>query len=66
MQTFQNILTFLESIAATISITGIPGAAGGAKLADILLKIAQAAIAAHEAVKGQPLDLNQLKDIDKV
>lgn len=64
--TLQNILAFLEGAAATVSQLGIPTASAGVGLADYFLKIAQAAVKAHEATTGKPLDLNLLHKIDKV
>lgn len=63
---FASILTFLEGAAATVTALGIPTVSAGSALADIFLKIAQAAVNAHVAVTGQPLDLNLLKPIEKV
>lgn len=64
--TLDSILSFIEGAAQTLSILGIPAVSPGAKLADYFLKIAQAAVKAHEATTGKPLDLNQLHAIDLV
>jgi len=61
-----NILAFLEGGAAVISKLGVPEVSAGAGLADYFLKIAQAAVKAHEATTGKPLDLNKLHNIDPV
>lgn len=64
--TLDAILVFLEGAAQTVSILGIPAASPGAALADYFLKIAQAAVKAHEATTGKPLDLSLLHKIDPV
>lgn len=66
--TLDNILAFLEGAAATVGTIGTPGTpiGQGALLADYFLKIAQAAVKAHEATMGKPLDLNLLHKIDPV
>jgi len=66
--TLDQILAFLEGTAAAVGTIGTPGTpiGQGAILADYLLKIAQAAVKAHEATTGKPLDLNQLHHIDPV
>lgn len=61
-----NILAFLEGAAATVSNLGVPTVSAGAGLADYFLKIAQAAVKAHEATTGKPLDLAKLHTIDPV
>lgn len=67
-----HILGYLEGAAA---VTAAYGAAAGpqgaaiagiATLADYFLKIAQASVAAHEAVTGKPLDMSTLHQIDLV
>ncbi len=59
---FTTVLAFLEGIASAAAT--VPGAiGGGAGLADILLKIVQASVKAHEAVTKQPLDLTKLHDL---
>ena len=61
------ILQFAAEIGTSIAIPGAPAAIGaGSKLAAYLLAIAQAAVKAHEAVTGQPLDLTKLHDITPV
>ena len=62
----ENILAFLEGAAQTIAMLSIPEVSAGSALADYFLKIAQAAVKAHEATTGKPLDLNQLHTIEKV
>lgn len=64
--TLQQIIAYLDGAAQTVAILGIPEASAGAKLADGLLQVIQAALNAHKAVTGQPLDLNLLQSIDKV
>lgn len=66
--TLDTILAFLEGAAATVATIGTPGTpvGQGGLLADYFLKIAQAAVKAHEATTGKPLDLNQLHHIDPV
>ncbi len=66
------ILAILEGGAALVAATG--GAAGplgattaaGAAIADYFLKIAQAAVQAHEGVTGKPLDMTTLHQIAPV
>lgn len=68
MSVLDKILADLELAAQVASVVGLPNPAiaGGAKLADYFLKIAQAAVKAHESVTGQPLDLTKLQDITPV
>ncbi len=62
---FDKILMALEM--ATAIAGSIPSPiAGAAKLADYFLKIAQAAVKAHETITGQPLDLTKLHEIEPV
>jgi hypothetical protein len=54
-------------IAAEVAepiLAALPAALAVDKLAEALIAIAQKAIAAHEAVTGQPIDLALLKSID--
>lgn len=61
--TLDYILGFLDS-AAQIAAS-VPGAqAPIAAISDKYIKIAQAAVQAHEAATGQPLDLALLKPVD--
>ncbi len=64
MKTLEQILIDLELAAAVIAQSGIPDASQGAALADVLLKIAQAAIKAHQDILGEPIDLDKLQPID--
>jgi hypothetical protein len=61
--TLDYILGFLNSAAQVAEV--IPGAqAPIAAVADKFILIAQAAVKAHEAATGQPLDLALLKPVD--
>jgi len=72
MNTLDKILSILEGGAALVSATGGAagplgaGAAAGAAIADYFLKIARAAVRAHETVTGKPLDMTTLHQIDPV
>ena len=68
MTVLQQILTILSSLAAAAKplLAGIPEGAAADALAQELLKIAQTAIAAHEAVTGQPIDLALLHPLDPI
>ena len=57
-----SIVAYLDGIAKGVAV--IPEATAGAAIADGLLQIIQSALKAHQAVTGQPLDLNLLKPID--
>lgn len=59
-----SILGYLEGITKAASL--VPGVSGVATLAGEALSIAQAAVKAHEAISGQPLDLSLLKNIDPI
>ena len=57
----------LASLAAGLAgLVAVPGIGPAAATAAILLKIAQAAVAAHEKVTGEPLDLNKLHELPHV
>lgn len=60
------ILAYLQATSEIVGQVGSGDVATGARFAEILLQIAQAAVKAHEAVSGQPIDLDLLKDIEKV
>lgn len=60
------IISYLEGVASTVSQLGVPSVSSGAIIADDLLRVIQAAMNAHKAVTGQPLDLNLLQPIEKV
>lgn len=66
--TLDTILQDLDVATQVLTSTGvlIPGfgtaIAGGAALADRLIKIVEGARAAHLAILGKPLDLTLLKD----
>lgn len=64
--TIEAIIAYLDGAAQTVEQLGIPQASAGAAMADGILKIIQSAMAAHKAITGQPLDLNNLKPIDPV
>jgi hypothetical protein len=57
-----------QIVAATGGAAGPIGAsaAAAAVIADYFLKIAQAAVRAHEGVTGKPLDMATLHQIDPV
>lgn len=55
------ILGVLDSFAGIAEL--FPGTTVPAALADKLLKVTQAAVRAHEAATGQPLDLSLLQPI---
>lgn len=67
VSTLDKILSDVQVAAQTVETMGvlIPGfgtaAAGGAAIADKLLQIILAGIRAHEAITGQPLDLDKLR-----
>lgn len=65
LKTFDYILGAIEGATGIIASLGVggPALASIAGLADYFLKIAQAAVKAHEAVTGKPLDLSLLHDI---
>ncbi len=44
----------------------VPGGAAAAGIAAVLLRIIQSAVAAHEQVTGEPLDLAKLHEIPHV
>lgn len=57
----------LSTIAGVASLGLLNPAVGGiAVLLDRVLKIARTAVAAHEAISGEPLDLGRLHHIDLV
>lgn len=56
---------FLQVLAALGGAIN-PAVPVASALADKILKVAQSAVAAHEAVAGQPLDLTKLKTIAPV
>lgn len=62
---FERILGAIEMAAAIASSIPSP-ISGFAHLADYFLKIAQAAVKAHEQITGQPLDMSKLHQIDPV
>jgi hypothetical protein len=67
--TVPQAISRLDSILITLEVlaeiaTAVPGVGQVAGLAEKLLAIAQAAIGAHEAATGQPLDLSLLHNID--
>lgn len=64
MNPFEKILADLELAAATVAGLGIPQASAIAAMSDSLLKIAQAAVQAHQTIVGEPLDLDKLQPID--
>lgn len=71
MKTFDEIIAFLRGASSLVSTLGVSGGAftaiaGGAKVADYFLQIAQAAVQAHETVTGKPIDLSTLHDITPV
>jgi hypothetical protein len=62
---FERILGAIEM--ATAIASSIPSPISGfAHLADYFLKIAQAAVHAHESITGKPLDMSLLHQIDPV
>ena len=65
MNFFDKILAAMEMAAAIASSIPSP-ISGAAHLADYFLKIAQAAVKAHESITGQPLDMTKLHQIDPV
>jgi len=65
LSVFDKILAALEMGAAIASSIPSP-IAGAGKLADYFLKIAQAAVKAHESITGQPLDMTKLHEIEPV
>ena len=64
MKTFQQILADLELAAASTVVIGTGDVQAAAKIADVLLKIAQTAVKAHQDIIGEPLDLNLLQPIE--
>jgi len=57
----------LAYISAGVDFAGlIPGGAAIGGIAAVLLRIAQAAVQAHEKVTGEPLDLTKLHEIPHV
>lgn len=58
-----NILSFLTVGAQWAALLPLPGSAAASKIAGSLLKIIQAAVKTHEAVTGQPLDLDKLHEL---
>lgn len=64
--TLEEIVAYLDGAAQTVGSLEVPTISAGAKVADLLIKVIQSAIKAHNAVTGQPLDLNLLQPIDKV
>ncbi len=64
MSTLDQILAY---ISAGVDIAGqIPGGAAASGIAAILLRIASAAVKAHEEVTGEPLDMNRLHELPHV
>ena len=63
--TVVEILSILQLLAAAAAGTSAldPEVAAGGQVAGIFLQIAQKAIAAHEQIQGQPIDLSILKPI---
>lgn len=61
MRTLDYILGVLDSFAQIAEI--FPGITVPAALSDKILKIAQAAVKAHESATGQPLDLSLLQPL---
>lgn len=59
------ILSILELVAASLPVA-LPGSAGIDAVAVVLLKIAQQAVMANEALTGQTLDLTKLHDLPLV
>ena len=68
MTVLQQILTILSSLAAAAKpfLVDIPEGAAADALAAELLTIAQTAIAAHEQITGQPIDLALLHPLDPI
>lgn len=66
MNLLDEILTILEIAASTARSLNDPAIAGAGAIADSLLRIAQKAVAAHEAQTGQPIDLGLLHPIEPV
>lgn len=64
MKTLEQILADLEIAAQTIAGLGIPAVTTAAGLSDVLIRIAQTAIKAHEDIIGEPIDLDKLQPID--
>jgi hypothetical protein len=66
-KTLDKILYALEFGAEIVAQVGAGGPAGPlAGLADYFLKIAQAAVKAHEGITGKPFDPNMLHEIQPV
>lgn len=59
-------LQLLARVGQLFPGIGIPGIGIPADAAAKLLAIAQVTVKAHEALTGQPLDLNLLKPVDPV
>lgn len=60
------ILGYLQQAAQITSQVGTGDVARDAAIAASFVAIAQAAIAAHKAQTGQPLDLSLLSDIEPI
>ena len=64
MNTLDYILGVLDTLANIAEVVPMPGVALPAAYADKLLKVAQAAVAAHRTATGQPLDLSLLQPVE--
>lgn len=62
MNIFEQILSYVQMAAGIVGAIPSP-ISGAANLADYFLKIAQAAVLAHETITGQPLDMSKLHQI---
>lgn len=64
MKTMDQVLSYMQLVLGLVGEFGVVSGATG--IAGKLLAIAQAAVAAHEGITGQPLDMARLHQITPV